>query len=37
MHLGSVDVCERVGECLPSNDPPAVFGSDEVAALDKPM
>jgi len=35
MHLGSVDVCERVGECLPSNDPPAVFGSDAVAALDQ--
>jgi uncharacterized protein len=35
MHLGSVDLCERVGDCLPSHDPPAVFGSDAVAALDK--
>ena len=22
MHLASVDLCARVGECLPSNDPP---------------
>jgi uncharacterized protein len=35
MHLGSVDLCERVGDCLTSHDPPAVFGSDAVAALDK--
>jgi len=35
MHLGSVDLCERVGDCLPSHDPPAVFGSDAVAALDE--
>ncbi|MGH8167670.1 MAG: hypothetical protein ACREQ1_10545, partial [Woeseiaceae bacterium] len=35
MHLGSVDLCARVGDCLPSNDPPAVFGSDAVAALDE--
>lgn len=34
MHLASVDICERVGDCLASNDPPAVFASDAVQALD---
>jgi predicted TIM-barrel fold metal-dependent hydrolase len=34
MHLASVDLCERVGECLPSQ-PPAVLGSDAVKALDQ--
>lgn len=34
MHLGSVDLCERTGDCLPSNEPPAIFGADVVAALD---
>ena len=35
MHLASVDLCQRVGECLPSNRPPAVFASDAVRALDE--
>jgi predicted TIM-barrel fold metal-dependent hydrolase len=35
MHLASVDLCRRVGECLPSNHPPAVFASDAVRALDE--
>jgi predicted TIM-barrel fold metal-dependent hydrolase len=35
MHLASVDLCRRVGECLPSNDPPAVFAFDAVRALDE--
>ncbi len=34
MHLGSPDICKRIGDCLPSNDPPAVFGADAVEALD---
>jgi predicted TIM-barrel fold metal-dependent hydrolase len=34
MHLASADLCRLVGECLPSNDPPAVFASDAVHALD---
>jgi predicted TIM-barrel fold metal-dependent hydrolase len=35
MHLASADLCRRVGECLSSNHPPAVFGSDAIAALDR--
>jgi predicted TIM-barrel fold metal-dependent hydrolase len=35
MHLASPDLCRRVGECLPSNHPPAVYGSDAVHALDE--
>lgn len=35
VHLASADLCRRVGECLPSNDPPAVFASDAVRALDE--
>lgn len=35
MHLASVDLCRRVGECLPSNHPPAVFASDAIHALDE--
>jgi predicted TIM-barrel fold metal-dependent hydrolase len=35
MHLASTDLCRLVGECLPSNDPPAVFASDAVHALDE--
>jgi predicted TIM-barrel fold metal-dependent hydrolase len=35
MHLASADLCRLVGECLPSNDPPAVFASDAVHALDE--
>jgi uncharacterized protein len=34
MHLASAALCGLVGECLPSNDPPAVFASDAVNALD---
>jgi uncharacterized protein len=34
MHLASADLCRLVGECLPSNDPPAVFASDAVLALE---
>lgn len=34
MHLASADLCRRVGECLPSNHPPAVYASDAVRALD---
>ena len=34
MHLASAALCRLVGECLPSNDPPAVFASDAVNALD---
>ena len=35
MHLASADVCRLVGECLPSNDPPAIFATDAVRALDQ--
>jgi predicted TIM-barrel fold metal-dependent hydrolase len=35
MHLASADLCRLVGECLPSNDPPAVLASDAVHALDE--
>lgn len=35
MHLGSPDLCERVGDCLPGNDPPAVLAGDAVRALDE--
>jgi uncharacterized protein len=35
MHLASADLCRLVGECLPSNDPPAVFGADAVHALEE--
>jgi predicted TIM-barrel fold metal-dependent hydrolase len=35
IHLASADLCRLVGECLPSNRPPAVFASDAVRALDK--
>jgi len=34
MHLASPELCRLVGECLPSNDPPAVFAADAVRALD---
>jgi predicted TIM-barrel fold metal-dependent hydrolase len=34
MHLASPELCRLVGECLPSNDPPAVFATDAVHALD---
>jgi predicted TIM-barrel fold metal-dependent hydrolase len=35
MHLASPDLCRLVGECLPSNHPPAVFAVDAVHALDQ--
>jgi predicted TIM-barrel fold metal-dependent hydrolase len=35
MHLASAQLCRLVGECLPSNDPPAVFANDAVHALDQ--
>lgn len=35
MHLASPELCRLVGECLPSNDPPAVFAADAVRALDE--
>lgn len=33
--MASADLCRRVGECLPSNYPPAVLASDAVHALDE--
>jgi predicted TIM-barrel fold metal-dependent hydrolase len=35
MHLASPELCRLVGECLPSNRPPAVFAADAVRALDQ--
>jgi predicted TIM-barrel fold metal-dependent hydrolase len=35
MHLTSAELCALVGECLPSNQPPAVFAADAVRALDE--
>jgi predicted TIM-barrel fold metal-dependent hydrolase len=35
IHLASADLCKLVGECLPSNHPPAVYASDAVRALDE--
>ena len=35
MHLASPELCRLVGECLPSNNPPAVFATDAVRALDE--
>jgi predicted TIM-barrel fold metal-dependent hydrolase len=35
VHLASAVLCRLVGECLPSNHPPAVFASDAVHALDE--
>ncbi len=35
MHLASVDLCQRVGDCLTSNQPPAVLAADAVRALDE--
>jgi len=35
MHLASPELCGLVGECLPSNNPPAVFAADAVRALDE--
>ena len=33
MHLASPHLCGLVGECLASNDPPAVFAADAIRAL----
>ena len=35
MHLASADLCKLVGECLPSNNPPAVYAVDAIQALDE--
>src|ERR1700733_5828475 len=35
IHLASPELCRLVGECLPSNHPPAVYASDAVRALDE--
>src|SRR5499427_3097685 len=35
MHLASLELCGLVGECLRSNNPPAVFAADAVRALDE--
>ena len=34
MHLASPRLCGLVGECLPSNHPPAVYAADAIRALD---
>lgn len=34
MHLGSVDLCARVGECGAFHTPPAVLAADAIRALD---
>jgi predicted TIM-barrel fold metal-dependent hydrolase len=34
MHLASPELCGLAGECLASNNPPAVFAADAVRALD---
>ncbi|HEY1677850.1 MAG TPA: amidohydrolase family protein [Candidatus Sulfotelmatobacter sp.] len=34
MHLASPELCALVGECMDSNNPPAVFAKDAVRALD---
>lgn len=35
MHLASPGLCALVGECLPSNHPPAVYANDAIRALDQ--
>jgi predicted TIM-barrel fold metal-dependent hydrolase len=35
MHLASPELCRLVGECLSSNNPPAVFAADALRALDE--
>src|SRR5579862_4036689 len=35
IHLASPQLCRLVGECLPSNHPPAVYASDAVHALEE--
>lgn len=34
VHLGSVDICRRFGECLERNTPTAVYAADAIQALD---
>ena len=34
VHLASPELCRRVGDCLDTNDPPAVYAADAVRALD---
>ena len=34
VHVASPDLCRRVGECLDSNSPPAVYATDAVRVLD---
>lgn len=34
MHLASPDLCRRIGECLDSNHPPAVYAADAIRVLD---
>jgi len=35
IHLASAELCHLVGECIPSNHPPAVLASDAIHALDE--
>jgi uncharacterized protein len=35
VHVSSPDLCKRIGGCLESNQRPAVFASDAIAAMDK--
>lgn len=35
MHLASPELCALVGDCLSSNDPPAVYATDAIRALDE--
>jgi len=35
MHVASPKLCALIGECLESNNPPAVFAADTIAALDQ--
>jgi predicted TIM-barrel fold metal-dependent hydrolase len=35
MHLASAELCALVGECLPSNQPPAVYAADAIKAMDE--
>lgn len=35
MHVASPELCKLVGECLETNNPPAVYATDAVKALDQ--
>ena len=35
VHLASPELCRLVGECLPTNHPPAVYAADAIRALDE--